>query len=87
MDGTFALESVARKGDVESPIFHLDGLKNLVGVGISNLTFVGNLVDPDVSRNVTPFGHILHCSLAEVPEKGIPRGFSVGITSSQILDN
>jgi hypothetical protein len=72
MDGAFALESVARKGDVESPVFHLDGLKNLVGVGVPNLTFVGNLIDPAVSRNVTPFGHILHCSLAGYPKKVYP---------------
>jgi hypothetical protein len=69
MDGTFALESVARKGDVESPIFHSDGLKEFVGVGVPNLAFVGNLINAAIPGNIAPCGHTRHCSFVGVAKK------------------
>src|ERR1035438_2155508 len=57
MDGAFSREPITGKGGVESPVLHLDGLKNFAGVGVANQSLVGNLI-PVVSRDVAPlFGH------------------------------
>ena len=40
VNGELSGEPIAGQGDVESPIFHLDGLKNLAGLGVANLPLI-----------------------------------------------
>lgn len=82
----FPLEPVAGQADLETPIFYLDGLQDLAGLSIADLSLVRDLINAIVSGDVAPlFGHT-HCSLAGHPEKGIPRRLSLGITDLQVQD-
>jgi hypothetical protein len=70
---------------VTYPIFHLDGLQNLAGVGVANFSLVGDLINAVVPRDLAPlFGHT--ALLLIWAKKGIPLGLSVGITDLQTLD-